>query len=165
MNTIIEKYINHLHLQPHPEGGWYSETYRSDETTAGLPERFTAARNFSTAIYFLVPGHTFSAFHRILSDELWHFYDGDMLEIYVIDESGTLSIIQLGRDTDRGQVFQAVVRRGAWFASRCSVTDGFSLVGCTVSPGFDFADFELADRSDLVRQFPQHEKHITTLTR
>jgi predicted cupin superfamily sugar epimerase len=162
---MIEKYISHLHLQPHPEGGWYSETYRSDESTSDLPARFGGERNFSTAIYFLLPGHTFSAFHRIKSDELWHFYDGDMLEIFVIDESATLSIIQLGRDTDSGQVFQAVVKRGHWFASRCSVADGFSLVGCTVSPGFDFADFELAVRSELLEHYSQHEEHIIALTR
>jgi len=165
MNTRIEKHISHLYLKPHPEGGWYSETYRSDETTTGLPARFSGERNFSTAIYFLLPGSSFSAFHRILSDEMWHFYDGDMLEVLVIDESGALSIIQLGRDTDRGQVFQAVVRRGQWFASRCSVPEGFSLVGCTVSPGFDFADFELADRSALLQLYPQHEAHIKALTR
>lgn len=165
MDTRIEKYIKHFNLQPHPEGGWYAETYRNSESTAGLPERYTGERSFSTAIYFLVPGTTFSAFHRIKSDELWHFYDGDMLEVLVIDESGELHIIELGRDTDGGQVFQAVVHRGQWFASRCSVADGFSLVGCTVSPGFDFADFELAVRSDLIAQFPQHIDLIISLTR
>jgi predicted cupin superfamily sugar epimerase len=161
---MIETYITNLKLKPHPEGGWYNETYRSDETTTGLPARFSGERNFSTAIYFLLPGNAFSAFHRIKSEELWHFYDGDMLEIFVIDESGTLSIIALGKDTERGQVFQTVVKRGQWFASRCSVADGFSLVGCTVSPGFDFADFELAVRSKLLLQFPQHEEYITALT-
>jgi hypothetical protein len=165
MDSTIEKYIRHFNLQPHPEGGWYAETYRSSEDTAGLPERFTGARNFSTAIYFLVPGHTFSAFHRIKSDELWHFYDGDMLQVFVIDERGELSIIELGRDSDHGQVFQAVVRQGQWFASRCGVAGGFSLVGCTVSPGFDFADFELADRTDLLEQFPEHRELIIALTR
>ena len=162
---MISTYVSRLGLTPHPEGGWYSETYRSSETTIGLPARFPGARHFSTAIYFLVPGQTFSAFHRIRSDELWHFYDGDMLEIFVIDESGALSIISLGRDIDSGQVFQAVVRSGSWFASRCSAPEGFSLVGCTVSPGFDFADFELADRDTLISEFPQHAKLITALTR
>ncbi|CAK9252043.1 unnamed protein product [Sphagnum jensenii] len=131
MHSKIEKYISDLSLIPHPEGGWYSETYRSDETTTDLPAGFTGARHFSTAIYFLVPGTTFSAFHRIRSDELWHFYDGDMLQVFVIDEAGALRIIELGRDTDQGQVFQAVVRRGTWFASRCAAPGGFSLAGCT----------------------------------
>lgn len=165
MNTKINTYIHKLNLQPHPEGGWYSETYRSNESTAALPDRFSGERSLSTAIYFLVTGETFSAFHRIKSDELWHFYDGDMLEIFVIDERGELSIISLGSDIDSGQVFQAVVRAGCWFASRCSAADGFSLVGCTVSPGFDFADFEMADRGELVRQYPQHEVIIAALTR
>jgi predicted cupin superfamily sugar epimerase len=165
MNTKIDNYVHKLNLQPHPEGGWYSETYRSSESTSGLPDRFPGERSFGTAIYFLVPGTTFSAFHRIKSDELWHFYDGNMLEIFVIDERGELSIISLGRDIDGGQVFQAVVNAGHWFASRCSVSDGFSLVGCTVSPGFDFADFEMADRSSLIAEYPQHEEIVTALTR
>jgi len=165
MNTRIQTIITHLNLQPHPEGGWYAETYRSDETTTGLPERFTGPRNFSTAIYFLLTGNTFSAFHRIKSDELWHFYEGDMLEVFVIDEEGTMQVIQLGRDTAHGQVYQACVRKGLWFASRCLVKDGFSLVGCTVSPGFDFADFEMADRAELIQQYPQHSELIYGLTR
>jgi predicted cupin superfamily sugar epimerase len=165
MLSTIEKYILHFNLKPHPEGGWYSETYRSSESTSHLPEGFAGERNFSTAIYFLLSGGHFSAFHRIKSDELWHFYDGDMLQIFVIDETGTLRIIELGREVDKGQVFQAVVRKGLWFASRCSTSAGFSLVGCTVSPGFDFRDFEMADRNDLLKQFPQHKDHIIGLTR
>lgn len=154
-----------FNLQPHPEGGWYAETYRSEETTTGLPERFKGPRNFSTAIYFLMPGNSFSAFHRIKSDELWHFYDGDMMEVLIIDLQGNLQVIRLGRDTDKGEVFQATVYSGQWFASRCSVEDGVSLVGCTVSPGFDFEDFEMADRSALTVQYPQHKEIITELTR
>ena len=165
MNPRITTYITHFNLQPHPEGGWYAETYRSEESTTGLPERFTGARNFSTAIYFLMPGNSFSAFHRIKSDELWHFYDGDMLEVLIIDDQGVLHTIQLGRATDNGQVFQATVHSGQWFASRCSVKDGFSLVGCTVSPGFDFQDFEMADRAELTQQYPQHKEVIEGLTR
>jgi len=162
---MIEKYIHHLDLKPHPEGGWYRETYRSSEKTTQLPEGFVGERNFCTAIYFLLSGNNFSAFHRIKSDELWHFYDGDMLQIFVIDESGALRIIELGREPDKGQVFQAVVTKGHWFASRCSASEGFSLVGCTVSPGFDFRDFEMADRNDLLSQFPQHKDYIIGLTR
>ena len=165
MVATIEKYIRHFDLKPHPEGGWYSETYRSADTTTHLPEGFVGERNFCTAIYFLLSGNNFSAFHRIKSDELWHFYDGDMLQIFVIDENGVLRIIELGKEPDKGQVFQAVVKKGHWFGSRCSVSDGFSLVGCTVSPGFDFRDFEMADRNDLLSQFPQHKDHIIGLTR
>jgi predicted cupin superfamily sugar epimerase len=163
MNRSIETYINRFNLQQHPEGGWYAETYRSSELTTGLPARFASARSFSTAIYFLLPGNSFSAFHRIKSDELWHFYDGDMLEVFVIDEEGALQVIKLGRG--EGEVFQATVLRGQWFASRCSIKKGFSLVGCTVSPGFDFNDFELANRDELAALYPQHSAIIQELTR
>ena len=165
MDSRIQTYITRFNLQPHPEGGWYAETYRSSESTNQLPERFAGPRNFSTAIYFLMPGNSFSAFHRIKSDELWHFYDGDMLEVFVIDEQGAMQIIRLGRDTANGEVFQATVRAGLWFASRCSVKDGFSLVGCTVSPGFDFADFEMANRAELLKQYPRHSQYVNELTR
>jgi len=163
MNKRIETYINRFNLQHHPEGGWFTETYRSNESAAQLPERFNGARDFSTAIYFLLPGDSFSAFHRIKSDEVWHFYDGEMLEVFVIDEQGALEVIKLGGG--EGQVFQAVVHHGKWFASRCSVKDGFSLVGCNVSPGFDFSDFELANREELMAQFPHHGAIIQGLTR
>jgi predicted cupin superfamily sugar epimerase len=163
MDNKIQTYITRFNLQPHPEGGWYAETYRSDESATHLPERFAGLRNFSTAIYFLMPGNSFSAFHRIKSDELWHFYDGDMLEVFVIDEQGAMQVISLGKG--EGQVFQATVKKGLWFASRCSVKDGFSLVGCTVSPGFDFSDFEIADRAQLTQQYPQHSVLIHKLTR
>ncbi len=165
MNPQIQTYITHFNLQPHPEGGWYAETYRSTDSTNQLPEGFTGPRNFSTAIYFLMPGNSFSAFHRIKSDELWHFYDGDMLEVFVIDEQGILQVIRLGRDAANGEGFQATVRAGLWFASRCSVTEGFSLVGCTVSPGFNFQDFELANRTELLQQYPQHSQCINELIR
>lgn len=165
MEVTVETLITQLNLQPHPEGGWYNETYRCDELTDNLPVRFAGARNFSTAIYFLLPGNTFSAFHRIKSDEMWHFYDGDMLEVFVIDSQGALQVLRLGKDLSNGQVYQAVVKQGQWFASRCSVTGGFSMVGCTVSPGFDFKDFEMADGSKLAKEFPQHEELIKKLTR
>ena len=160
-------FIDQLQLQPHPEGGWFRETYRAEEsiTRNALPARFDAGRNFSTAIYFLLTSASFSAFHRIKSDEMWHFYDGDMLEVFVIDDQGTLQVIRLGRDINNGQVFQAVVKKGQWFASRCSVNNGFSLVGCTVSPGFDFKDFEMADRIKLSEEYPNHKGLISELTR
>ena len=165
MNPQTETFITHFNLQPHSEGGWYAETYRSADLTNQLPQGFTGQRNFSTAIYFLMPGNSFSAFHRIKSDELWHFYDGDMLEVFVIDKRGALQVIKLGRNTATGEVYQAVVRKGQWFASRCSVKEGFSLVGCTVSPGFDFEDFEMANRIELIREYPQHAGFINALTR
>ena len=159
----IEKY----NLLPHPEGGYYAETYRSSESVdkGALPERFTGNRSFSTGIYFLLGKENFSAFHRIKADEMWHFYAGDALDIFVIyPESGQLEIIKLGSNPDNGETFQAVVPAGTWFGSRPAAGSDYCLVGCTVAPGFDFEDFEMADREILIDLFPQHKKMIQELT-
>lgn len=160
----IEKY----QLLPHPEGGYYAETYRAAETIPHqvLPSRFAGDRAFSTGIYFLLESHHFSAFHRIQADEMWHFYAGDALEVFVIDaHSGTLDVIRLGNNPENGETFQAVVPAGAWFASRPASGSSYALVGCTVAPGFDFADFEMADREALTQAYPQHAGLIAGLTR
>jgi predicted cupin superfamily sugar epimerase len=160
-------WINHLGLSPHPEGGYYRVTYKSDLTIVrnALPSNFHGDRSASTAIYFLLDGRNFSAFHRIASDEVWHFYAGSSLVVCVIDPEGDYSELHLGDGSDEGEVFQAVVKAGCWFASRVKDPAGFALVGCTVAPGFDFADFELATRSELVAAYPQHRKLIEELTR
>ena len=167
MNLKLEALIAKLELLPHPEGGWYKESYRSSEfiSKEGLPERFSSARNYATGIYFLLAGKNFSAFHRIKSDEIWHFYAGCTLNVYVINLDGSLDIIKVGSDLDKGEVFQAVVKAGFWFASRCAEEDNYSLVGCTVSPGFDFADFEMAKREELIQQYQEHQEIIRELTR
>jgi hypothetical protein len=156
-----------LKLTPHPEGGYFRQTYRSDLILKkdALPSEFSGPRSASTAIYFLLDGENFSAFHRIRSDELWHFYAGDSLEIHVIDLDGIHSRILLGPNLDAGENLQAVVKAGCWFASRVQDPNSFALVGCTVAPGFDFEDFELAKRSDLSARFPQHQSLIEKLTR
>jgi len=154
-------------LQPHPEGGWYKETYRSTEliTANALPARFTSDRNFSTAIYFLLEQGNFSAFHKIKSDECWHFYSGQTLLIYVIDPAGSLEIISLGSDPGKGEMFQYTVPANYWFASKPAPGSSFSFVGCTVSPGFDFADFEMATEKSLLNSYPQHAEVIKELCR
>jgi len=163
VNDIIEYYG----MRPHPEGGYYKETYRAAEIMAqtALPQRFTGGRHFSTAIYFLLEQGNFSAFHRIKSDECWHFYAGGTLLIYVIDDAGALQIIKLGSNILQGETFQYVVPAGCWFASAPAATTAFSFVGCTVSPGFDFADFELAQKHALTKRYPQHAAIIEVLTR
>ena len=142
-NQLIQKY----NLEPHPEGGWYKQTYKSNELIAAeaLPKRFGANRAFSTAIYFLLEQGNFSAFHRIKSDECWHFYAGDPLLIYIIEQNGELKIISLGNDFEKGHSFQYVVPANCWFASRPAPESEYCFVGCTVSPGFEFEDFELAN--------------------
>jgi len=161
--TIIQQY----QLQPHPEGGWYKETYRSSQIVAGaaLPESFGGDRSISTAIYFLLEKGNFSAFHRIKSDECWHFYSGDPLVIYIIQQDGLLSEVVLGSDILKGQLFQYVVPANCWFASRPAVKSSFCFTGCTVAPGFDFADFEMAEANKLALSFPQYADLISGLCR
>jgi len=159
-------WIEKLKLDPHPEGGHYRQTYKSDLLISAdsLPGH-SGPRAASTAIYFLLEAENFSAFHRLRSDELWHFYAGSPLLVHVIDPAGGYSSLLLGNDPNAGQVFQAVVPAGHWFASHVADWKSWVLVGCTVSPGFDFADFELAQRTDFIRQHPQHETMIRRLTR
>ena len=163
----INQLINHLKLLPHPEGGYYAETYRSPETIVShaLPNRFGGDRSFSTAIYFLIPVGQFSAWHRIQADELWHFYEGQPLHVYVIYADGNMEIIKLGSAIENGEVFQAMVPAGCWFASKPMGKEGYSLVGCTVAPGFDFTNFELAEREQLAKNYPEHAPLIVEMTR
>jgi predicted cupin superfamily sugar epimerase len=163
----IAEIVAHYQMLPHPEGGYYKETYCSTEwiTKEGLPKRFGGNRSFGTAIYFLLDQGNFSAFHRIKSDEIWHFYAGQALEIFVLEENGGLQIIHLGNQIQQGETFQAMVPAGAWFASRPAANTDYSLVGCTVAPGFDFDDFELAKANELVLEYPQHEAIIRNLCR
>jgi predicted cupin superfamily sugar epimerase len=167
MPKVAKYWIEKLKLIPHPEGGYFRQTYRADLVIEGeaLPPNFTGPRSASTAIYFLLDGENFSAFHRIRSDELWHFYAGTSLEIHVIDRTGIYSRLLLGNNPDAGEKFQAVVKAGCWFASCVQDPRSFALVGCTVAPGFDFEDFELAKRSELNRLFPQHKSLIARLIR
>ncbi len=165
--STAQELITQYKLQAHPEGGYYIQTYKSPEIipAKALPDRFKADRNISTAIYFLLEGKQFSAFHRIQSDELWHFYSGSGLHIYVIYPDGRGEELKLGNDTANGYSFQQLVPAGCWFASKPVSENSFSFVGCTVSPGFDFDDFELAGEKILLQKFPQHEAWITKLCR
>jgi len=160
-------WIQQLQLTSHVEGGAFRETYRSELAIAqkALPVFFQGSRNIATSIYFLLASGEFSAFHRILSDELWHFYYGDTLLIYEIGHTGSLTIHRLGPNIEKGESFQAVVKAGSWFASIPAEDSEYALVGCTVSPGFDFTDFELADRNALAKQYPAYAELIGQLTR
>lgn len=156
----VQQLISRLGLLPHPEGGYYRETHRSAQrvTTA------TGERSASTAIYYLLRAGEHSAWHRIDSDELWHFYAGWPLDIHILDRAGILSTRLLGNPlTHPGSAFQVRVPAGQWFAAELSRTgpdagraDQFALAGCTVAPGFEFSRFELADTQALCRQYPQH---------
>lgn len=160
-------WIEKLGLSPHPEGGCFRQTYRAETEIAreALPAGFAGARAASTGIYFLLDGESFSALHRLRSDEMWHFYAGGALVVSVIDGLGRYSEIMLGSDAEAGEVFQAVVKAGCWFGARMRDAGAFALVGCTVAPGFEFADFEMASREELVREWPEHRRAIEGLTR
>jgi hypothetical protein len=159
--------INRFQMLPHPEGGWYKENYRSAEKISAndLPERFSGSRSISTAIYFLMEQGNFSAFHKIKSDECWHFYGGQTLMIYIINSFGVLEIIKLGNNINNEECFQFVVPANCWFASRPANESQYSFVGCTVAPGFDFNDFELAKATELIELYPNHTDIIKSLCR
>jgi uncharacterized protein len=163
----IEDLVKKLGLLPHPEGGYYREVYRSTEIIPenALPQRFGGDRNFGTSIYFLIEKNNFSAFHKIKSDETWHFYAGDALEVVEINAQGILTSTLVGNNLEAGEIFQYTVNANTWFGSRVTKGGSFSLVGCTVAPGFDFTDFELGQRDLLIREFPSHTKIIEEMTR
>jgi hypothetical protein len=160
-----EYWIEKLGLESHVEGGAFKEVYRSPLILKDLPNTFKGERNAYTAIYFLLKSGDFSAFHRIASDEGWHFYAGTSLTVYEIEESGKLITHKLGNDIENGETFQTTIKVESWFGSRCEDGDGYALVGCTVAPGFDFEDFELATYEELSAKYPQHDALIKEMTR
>ncbi len=164
-----DQLIKSLRLAPHREGGFFRETYRAAGTIAGdaLPNGFGGDRVFSTSIYYLLLAGQVSVLHRIRSDELWHFHMGDALEVIDIAGDGALTTTVLGHDVADGNALQCVVPAGRWFGARLASPrqeDAFALMSCTVAPGFDFADFELADRDELLNAFPQQDAIIKALT-
>jgi predicted cupin superfamily sugar epimerase len=163
----VQEIVEKLNLLPHPEGGFYKETYRSEGqiSQGSLNENFSGKRSYCTAIYFLLTKDNFSAFHKIKQDEMWHFYAGSPLTVHMIDKEGNYSKQLIGNNFSKNELPQFVVPKDSWFAS--CVEDGkeYALVGCTVSPGFDFDDFELANRDLLVKKYPNHKNIITKLTR
>ena len=162
----IKKIIDRLQLQPHPEGGYFRETYRSTGTIPKeiLGKDYTSMRNYSTGIYFLITSESFSAFHKIRQDEMWHFYQGSAMILHMISPEGKYSSVHIGNDLDADEVPQFTVPGGYWFASEVLKKASFSLLGCTVAPGFDFEDFEMPSRKELEHLFPQHKEVITKLT-
>ncbi len=153
--------VQNLELLEHPEGGFYKETYRS---ICSIETDQNTIRNISTAIYFLLENDNKSLFHRIQSDELWFFHQGEPLEIVFIKD-GVLNTIILGNSFENGEVFQATIPANTWFASGVKNLKGYSLVSCTVAPGFDFADFELASRENLIQEFPHLKEIIQKFTK
>ncbi|BDE05282.1 hypothetical protein WPS_05580 [Vulcanimicrobium alpinum] len=158
MHPKAHRLIDEFRLQPHPEGGWYRETYRS-------PDRVTTARgtvrSATTSIYFLLTSDRFSAFHRLESDETWHFYRGDDVTVELIAPSGIHEARRLGA----AEMLQTTIPGATYFAAHVDAPDGYALVGCDVAPGFEFADFQLTTRSMLTAAYPQYGPLIARYTR
>lgn len=164
---LVQNIISKLQLEPHPEGGYFKETYRSNGSISqdNLSADFTGSRNYSTCIYFLLTSDTFSAFHRINQDEIWHYYKGTSLKLHMISTDGSYTYACIGNNLDKGEIPQFVVPAKYWFAAEVIDNNSYSLLGCTVFPGFDFRDFELTKRNVLLEKFPQHSEIIQKLTR
>jgi predicted cupin superfamily sugar epimerase len=162
-----EQIIERLQLVPLTiEGGYFRETYRAPVViqAAGLPDQFTTDRNTSTAIYYLLTPDTFSAIHRVKSDELFHFYAGDPVEMLQLLSDGNGRIVTTSNNLAAGHEPQLVVPAGVWQGCRLEPGGAWALMGCTVSPGFDYADFELANREDLTRAYPEFSEFIAALS-
>lgn len=162
----VQSIIARLQLQPHPEGGYFREVYRSNEILKpqALDIRYGGERNYSTSIYYLLSGESISRFHRIKSDETWHFYDGSSLILHCINEiAGYYSII-LGNELTANQVPQFTIPFNDWFAAEVVDKNSYSLTGCTVAPGFAFQDLEFAIQNELIVKFPSLKEIITRFT-
>ncbi len=166
MNPSTKDLIAHYGLLPHPEGGYFQETYRSKESVAAnaLPARFGGERSVCTGICFLLPKGAKSRLHRLKSDEMWHFYLGGPLEVTQISPDGKVETTVLGPEIADGQKVQHVVPAGYWFGAMPAKGAAYSFVGCTVAPGFDFSDFEIGKRKDLLKTFPKAKAAIERLT-
>jgi uncharacterized protein len=164
---IAEEIIKKLDLKPHPEGGFYKEIYKSRDFVEPtcLHNKFNDKRRFSTSIYYLLRNGDFSAFHRIKSDELWHYYAGGDILLHLLDHKNGYQTKILGNEITSNGSFQVIVPANVWFAAEPSQGSPFTLAGCTVSPGFDFDDFELANKDQLLQQFPRNADVINRLCR
>jgi len=160
-----EEIIKLLDLKPHPEGGFFRETYRSNEgiSASALPPRYGEDRDFGTAIFYMLTPGTFSAMHRIRSDEIFHFFLGDPATMLQLHPDGHGEIIALGHDIEAGQRLQVIVPRGVWQGMFLNDGGQFALMGTTVAPGFDFRDFEIGDRQALIKEFPKYAQLIKRL--
>lgn len=170
----MNKWIEKLQLEGHVEGGHFARSYQSEDKIITVSDRYNSnfsnkeasIRHAGSSIYYLLAKDDFSAWHKLKSDEMWHYYDGDSeILIHCIDEHGKYTQYILGHPRlNHDAQFQVLVRAGLWFAAELFSKDGFALVGCTVFPGFEYSDFILAERDKLIEKYPQHTKIIKRLT-
>ncbi|MGB3290285.1 MAG: cupin domain-containing protein [Burkholderiaceae bacterium] len=162
MDSQVQRLIRQFGLSPHPEGGHYAETYRSGERV--VRGASGTQRSASTAIYYLLHDGAYSAWHRIASDEVWHFYAGHPLDVHVLMPDGEALTHRLGNALQSPDAsFQAVVPAGCWFAAELADPASYAFVGCTVAPGFEFSEFELADADALLAAYPRHASLVQRL--
>lgn len=164
MNHSAEYFIKSLNMTAHPEGGYFKESFVSPSKLAPNTLHINEERLLWTSIYFLLRSGEVSNFHRLKSDEMWYFHAGESLTIYMISPSGELIEKQLGLNIEKGETPQVLVPKDYIFGSAMN-NEGFSLVGCMVSPGFNFKDFELFERKDLLEKYPNYREVIEKLTR
>jgi len=155
-----QNWIDALGLMPHPEGGYFKETYRSEAFATNVGGE---PRHLATSIYFLLRGEEISHFHRLTSDEIWYYHAGDSLTLHLIDNDGVASELVLGSNFNCGEQLQIVIPSGCLFGAYCNNNEGFTLVSCVVAPGFDFRDFEMPSQNQLLLDYPQHEALIKRL--
>lgn len=150
MEDLASDWIKKLELFPHPEGGYFKEIYRAEESInkSALDKKFTGDRNHSTAIYYLLEEGDFSCFHKIKSDEIWHHYDGGVIHIYYL-KNQEIKLLKLGMNLEEDERPVCIVPKNTWFAAELAPHTDYALAGCTVAPGFDFQDFEMASIDQL----------------
>lgn len=156
MQYSAQYFIDNLKLVEHPEGGYYASTFHAEDPIAVRD----VERPIYTSIYFLLRSQDISHLHRLKSDELWYYHSGSSLTVHMIYPDGTYEAKKLGLNLEAGEVPQVLVPKNTIFGSSVDDADTFSLVGCMVAPGFDFADFELFTQAELLADFPQHEAVI-----
>jgi len=157
----VKELVEHYQMIEHPEGGWFKEVFRSAES---LKNNEKENRSLLTSIYFMLTDQNCSNFHSIKSDELWYYHSGAGFTVHCISPKGEYYTLKIGPNFAAGEVYQAVVPKGTIFGSTVEVKDSYSMVGCAVAPGFDFADFKLFSRKELLQKYPQHQTIINRLT-
>jgi len=167
MERNARYWIERLNLAEHPEGGLFAPAFRATERIGvdGLPDRYTGSRMIVSSIYYMLLKNRFSTFHRLKSFEIWNFFEGDPLTIHILNPRGVLTEKRLGSNFDKGESFQVAIEPGNFFAAEQRGPGEFTLVGCTVAPGFEYEDMEIAVRAELRAQYPQHGEIIERLTR
>jgi len=165
-NKDADYWIERLSLSPHPEGGYFNETFAATDMipTDNLSRNYEGPRKAYTSIYFLLKSGQVSRFHRLKSDELWNYHSGSPVTIHIIDSEGNYYAKKLGPNPDNRESFQVLIEAGCWFGAVVDEDNSYSLAGCFVCPGFEFVDFELAEREELIKKYPEHTTIIAKLT-